>query len=123
MLQDEWLQKTADQIKNFTVEQAIGNVSCLSFESALQVCDWAKAVLKAKGLDEGLAAEAAQRLENEAVTGEVLIGVTVQELKLDYGMKCGPATLLVKQLQATGGSAPPTAASGLQAGAFSRAGS
>ena len=89
----------------------------------MQVCDWAKAVLKAKGLDEGLAAEAAQRLENEAVTGEVLIGVTVQELKLDYGMKCGPATLLVKQLQATGGSAPPTAASGLQAGAFSRAGS
>ena len=89
----------------------------------MQVCDWAKAVLKAKGLDEGLAAEAAQRLENEAVTGEVLIGVTVQELKLDYGMKRGPATLLVKQLQATGGSAPPTAASGLQAGAFSRAGS
>eukprot|EP00439_Symbiodinium_sp_Y106_P002961 s9262_g1.t1 len=29
-------------------------------------------------------------------------------------MKFGPATLLVKQLQATGGSAPPTAASGLQ---------
>ena len=89
----------------------------------MQVCDWAKAVLKAKGLDEGLAAEAAQRLENEAVTGEVLIGVTVQELKLDYGMKRGPATLLVNQLQASGGWAPPTAASGLQAGALNRAGS
>ena len=89
----------------------------------MQVCDWAKAVLKAKGLDEGLAAEAAQRLENQAVTGEVLIGVTAQELIRDSGMKFGPATLLVKQLQATGGSAPPTAASGLQAGAFSRAGS
>eukprot|EP00439_Symbiodinium_sp_Y106_P065094 s1056_g10.t1 len=100
--QDEWLQKTAEQIKNFTVEQAIGNVSCLSFESALQVCDWAKAVLKAKGLDEGLAAEAAQRLENEAVTGEVLIGVTAQELKLDVGMKRGPATLLeIPRLQST----------------------
>eukprot|EP00439_Symbiodinium_sp_Y106_P012474 s11982_g1.t2 len=59
--QDEWLQQTADQIKNFTVEQ---------------VCEWAKAVLKAKRVDEGLAAEAAQRLENEAVTGEVLIGCT-----------------------------------------------
>ena len=35
LLQDDWLQQTADQIKNFTVEQAIGNVSCLSFESAL----------------------------------------------------------------------------------------
>ena len=72
-------------------------------------------MLKAKGLDEGLAAEAAQRLENQAVTGEVLIGVTAQELIRDSGMKFGPATLLVKQLQATGGSAPP-AASGLQAG-------
>ena len=61
-------------------------------------------------------------LENEAVTGEVLIGVTAQEL-WGSGMKLGPATLLVKQLQATGRSAPPTAASGLQAGAFSRAGS
>ena len=80
----------------------------------MQVCDWAKAVLKAKRLDEGLAAEAAQRLENEAVTGEVLMGVTAQELR-DSGMKLGPATLLVKQLQASGGSAP-TAASGLQAG-------
>ena len=72
-------------------------------------------MLKAKGLDEGLAAEAAQRLENEAVTGEVFIGVTAQELTLDYGMKRGLAALLVKQLQASGGSAPP-AASGLQAG-------
>ncbi|CAE7941113.1 unnamed protein product, partial [Symbiodinium sp. KB8] len=82
--QDEWQQKTADQIKNFTVEQ---------------VCDWAKAVLKAKSLDEGQAAEAAQRLENQAVTGEVLIDVTAQELIRDSGMKFGPATLLVKQLQ------------------------
>ena len=81
----------------------------------MQVCDWAKAVLKAKSLDEGQAAEAAQRLENQAVTGEVLIDVTAQELIRDSGMKFGPATLLVKQLQASGGSAPP-AASGLQAG-------
>ncbi|CAE7816953.1 unnamed protein product, partial [Symbiodinium microadriaticum] len=95
----EWLQQTADQIKNFTVEQ---------------VREWAKAVLKAKNLDEARAAAAAQRLEEEDVIGELLIGVTPQELASAYNMKRGPANLLVNQLRASGGGAPPTAASGFQ---------
>ena len=35
LLQAEWLQKTAGEIKEFEVEQALCDVSCLSFESAL----------------------------------------------------------------------------------------
>ena len=62
----------------------------------LQVRDWAKAVLKEKNLDEGMAAAAAKRLEEEQVTGELLIGVTAEALASDYTMKRGPANLLVK---------------------------
>ena len=83
-------------------------------------------MLKAKGLDETRAAAEAQQLKGELVTGAMLLGFTTDKL-VEYGLKRGPADMLVNQLQASGGSAPPlappTAASGLQAGAFSRAGS
>ena len=81
----------------------------------MQVCDWAKAVLKAKGLDEARAGAEAQRLEDELVTGAMLFGFSADKL-VGYGLKRGPADTLVNQLQASGGWAPPTA-SGLQAGA------
>ena len=81
----------------------------------MQVCDWAKAVLKAKRLDEGLAAAQAKRLKDELVTGAMLFGFSADKL-VGYGLKRGPADTLVDQLQASGGWAPPTAASGLQAG-------
>ena len=88
----------------------------------MQVCDWAKAVLKAKGLDEARAAAQAKCLEDELVTGAMLFGFSADKL-VGYGLKRGPADTLVDQLQTSGGWAPPTAASGFQTGAFSRAGS
>ena len=84
--------------------------------ASLQVRDWVKAVLKTKRLDEGKAAAAAQRLEDEEVTGAMLFGFTADKL-LDYGVKRGPADTLVNQLQASGSWAPPTTASGFQVGA------
>ena len=83
----------------------------------MQVRDWAKAVLKAKNLDEEKAEAAAQRLEEEEVVGELLISVTPEKLASAYNMKRGPANLLVNQLRACGGGAPPMAASGFQVGA------
>ena len=35
LAQAEWLQKTAEEIKKFGVDEALRDVSCLSFESAL----------------------------------------------------------------------------------------
>ena len=74
-------------------------------------------MLKAKNLDEEKAEAAAQRLEEEEVVGELLISVTPEKLASAYNMKRGPANLLVNQLRACGGGAPPMAASGFQVGA------
>ena len=92
-LAQDWLQKTAEEIQEFGVDEAL--CQCLLLEllvcvASLQVRDWVKAVLKAKRLDEGKAAAAAQRLEDEEVTGAMLFGFTADKL-LDYGVKRGPA--------------------------------
>ena len=102
----EWMRRFAD-------------ISCLCLrvcECCLQVRDWVIAVLKAKNLDEGKAAAAAQRLQDEEVTGAMLFGFTAGKL-LEYGVKRGPADTLVNELQASGGGAPSVAMSGFQAGA------
>ena len=82
----------------------------------MQVRDWAKAVLKAKNLDEEKAAAEAQRLQDELVTGAMLFSFSADKL-VSYGLKRGPADTLMNQLQASGGGAPPMAASGFQVGA------
>ena len=66
--QAEWLEQTADQIKDFTADA--GAWRCLLLEASsprcLQVRDWAKVVLKAKNprVEETLQRAEAQRLQD-----------------------------------------------------------
>ena len=118
MAQAEWLQKTAAEIKQFGVDEALCDVSCLKLrvcEHGWQVSSWVRAALE----EENYAAEAQEIigiLESQNVKGSALLDLTYQWLvDKPYNIAGGPAGKLAKRIAAV--SAPPTAASGFQAGA------
>ncbi|CAE7541459.1 unnamed protein product [Symbiodinium sp. CCMP2592] len=92
--QAEWLQKTAEGIRLFGVDE---------------VRDWAKAVLPRSP-------QVAETLHEQQVDGEDVLDLTYERLVAEpYKIAAGPAGKLAKRIAAV--SAPPTAASGFQAGA------
>ena len=117
-VQAEWLQQTAEEIRQFGVDEALCDVSCLKLrvcEHGWQVSSWVRAALEEENYAEE-AQEISGILESQKVKGSALLDLTYQWLvDKPYNIAGGPAGKLAKRIAAV--SAPPTAASGFQAGA------
>ncbi|CAE7029021.1 unnamed protein product [Symbiodinium sp. CCMP2592] len=95
--QVEWLQKTAEEIRQFGVDK---------------VSSWVRAALEEEGDSED-APEIADTLQVQKVRGRALLDLTYQQLvDKPYNIAAGPAGNLAKRIAAV--SAPATAASGFQ---------
>ncbi|CAE7538207.1 unnamed protein product, partial [Symbiodinium sp. CCMP2456] len=93
----QWLQKTAAEIKQFGVDEALCDVSCLSFQSAIM---------------DG-SPQVAETLHEQEVDGEDVLDLTYQRLVAEpYKIAAGPAGKLAKRIAAL--SCPSMAASGFQ---------
>ncbi|CAE7329193.1 unnamed protein product [Symbiodinium sp. CCMP2592] len=102
--QAQWLQKTAEQIRQFGVDE---------------VSSWVRAALEADNYAHKVQ-EITEILKSEDVMGTALLKLTAEKMQ-KVGIRLGPSAVLAERIAAV--SAPPTAASGLQAGALNRAGS
>ena len=116
MAQAEWLQKTAEEIKQFTADEALCDVSCLKLrvcEHGWQVSSWVRAALEADNYgDKGQSIT--EILKQNDVRGTALLKLTFERLvNKPYNIVPGPAEVLAERIAAV--SAPPTAASGFQA--------
>ena len=118
MAQADWLQKTAEEIRQFGVDEALRDVSCLKLrvcEHGWQVSSWVRVVLEAENYDDE-AQEITGILKSQKVKGTALLKLTFERLvDKPYNIVAGPAEVLAKRIAAV--SAPPTAAGGFQAGA------
>ncbi|CAE7442735.1 unnamed protein product [Symbiodinium sp. CCMP2592] len=102
--QAQWLQKTAEQIRQFGVDE---------------VSSWVRAALETENYgDKGQSI--AEILKQNDVRGTALLELTAEKMRT-VGILMGPAEVLAKRIAAV--SAPPTAASAFQAGGLNRAGS
>ncbi|OLP71954.1 hypothetical protein AK812_SmicGene48342, partial [Symbiodinium microadriaticum] len=96
-LKAQWLQKTADQIRQFGVDE---------------VSSWVRAALEAENYDDE-AQEITGILNSQKVKGSALLKLTFERLvDKPYNIVAGPAEVLANRITAL--SAPPTAASGFQ---------
>ena len=116
MAQAKWLQKTAEEIRQFGVDEALCDVSCLKLrvcEHGRQVSFWVRAALEEENYgDKGQSI--AEILKQNDVRGSALLELTAEKMRT-VGILMGPAEVLAKRIAAV--SAPPTAASGFQVGA------
>ena len=123
MAQAEWLQKTAEEIKQFTADEALCDVSCLKLrvcEHGWQVSSWVRAALEAENYTEEAQA-IVETLKQQKVKGTALMDLTYERLVAEpYKIAGGPAGNLAKRIAAV--SAPPMAASGFQVGASAEIG-
>ena len=112
VVQAKWLQKTAEEIRQLEVDEALCDASCLKLRvcvACLQVRHWVKAMLPRNPA-------VAETLHGQEVDGEALMDLTYQRLvEKPYSIAAGPAGNLAKRIAAV--SAPPMAASGFQVGA------
>ncbi|CAE7293531.1 unnamed protein product [Symbiodinium sp. CCMP2592] len=93
--QAQWLQKTAEQIRQFGVDE---------------VSSWVRAALETENYgDKGQSI--AEILKQNDVRGTALLELTAEKMRT-VGILMGPAEVLAKRIAAV--SAPPTAASGFQ---------
>ena len=116
MAQAKWLQKTAEEVKHFEADEALCDVSCLKLrvcEHGWRVSSWVRAALEEENYAEE-AQEITGILESQKVKGSALLELTADDLR-NMNILVGPGKVLAKRIAAL--SAPPTAASGFQAGA------
>eukprot|EP00439_Symbiodinium_sp_Y106_P002815 s11246_g1.t1 len=97
LAQADWLQKTAEEIRQFGVDE---------------VSSWVRVVLEAENYDDE-AQEITGILKSQKVKGTALLKLTFERLvDKPYNIVAGPAEVLAKRIAAV--SAPPTAAGGFQ---------
>ena len=116
MAQAQWLQKTAEQIRQFGADEALCRCLLLELrvcEHGWQVSSWVRAALEEDNYAEE-AQEITEILKSQKVKGSALLKLTLDGMKT-MGIAMGPGGVLHSRIAAV--SAPPTAASGFQAGA------
>ena len=115
MAQAQWLQKTAEQIRQFGVDEALCRCLLLELrvcEHGWQVSSWVRAALQEDNYAHKVQ-EITEILKSEDVMGTALLKLTAEKMRT-VGILMGPAKVLAERIAAV--SAPP-AASGFQAGA------
>ena len=113
LAQAEWLQKTAEEIKQFGVDEALCDVSCLKLRvcnHGWQVSSWVRVALQEENYAEEVQ-EIVETLKQQKVKGTALLELTLDDME-KMGIAMGPRKVLDKRIAAV--SAPPTAASGFQ---------
>ena len=116
MAQAKWLQKTAEEIRQFGVDEALCDVSCLKLrvcEHGRQVSFWVRAALEEENYSEEVQ-EITGSLKSQKVKGTALLKLTSGDMR-EMEIPMGPRKVLAERIAAV--SAPPTAASGFQVGA------
>ena len=116
MAQAKWLQKTAEEIRQLGVDEALCDASCLKLrvcEHGRQVRFWVRAALEEENYADKVQ-NITEILEQNDVRGTALLELTSGDMR-EMEIPMGPRKVLAKRIAAV--SAPPTAASGFQVGA------